>query len=218
MRLRRIKSIVILIAVVGCVSLIQAHLNGPPPGYSGALGAGAAGDPVISIPGDAFTVCAGDLLAFTVSAPDPAGDSWIITISSLPPGASFADNSDGTGTFTWTPDFAQAGLYCVTITMSNGVVVVSEDICIMVLDCAISCLITMAGDVNESGSLTSTDIIWLINFVYKGGVPLFPCYANGDVNCSGNVTSADIVYMVGYVFKGESSPCDICDDSPIECF
>jgi hypothetical protein len=74
------------------------------------------------------------------------------------------------------------------------------------------CLISVSGDVNESGALTSADIIYLVNFVFKGQDPPLPCAANGDVNCSGAVTSADIIYMVNHVFKGAEPPCDICND------
>jgi hypothetical protein len=80
--------------------------------------------------------------------------------------------------------------------------------------CVSGCLIEVPGDVNVSGALTSADIIYLVNFVFKGDVPPLPCAANGDVNCSGAVTSADIIYLVNHVFKGQPAPCDICADSP----
>jgi hypothetical protein len=80
--------------------------------------------------------------------------------------------------------------------------------------CISGCLIQLSGDVNESGALTSADIIYLVNFVFKGQAAPLPCAANGDVNCSGAVTSADIIYMVNHVFKGQPAPCDICADSP----
>ena len=57
---------------------------------------------------------------------------------------------------------------------------------------------------------TSSDIIYLVGYVFKGGPIPQPCEANGDVNCSGSVTSADIIYMVGHVFKGGPPPCDVC--------
>jgi len=82
---------------------------------------------------------------------------------------------------------------------------------------AVGCLIAVAGDVNASGTITSADIITLVNFVFKGGVAPSPCEANGDVNCSGSVTSADIITMVNFVFKGGAAPCDICSDSPMSC-
>jgi len=79
--------------------------------------------------------------------------------------------------------------------------------------CAI-CPIEKTGDVNESGTITSADIIYLVGYVFKGGDPPTPCVGSGDVNCSGSVTSADIIYLVGFVFKGGDPPCDFCEMLP----
>jgi len=79
-------------------------------------------------------------------------------------------------------------------------------------DACLLCPIVVSGDVNISGALTSADIIYLVNFVFKGQAAPLPCPANGDVNCSGAVTSADIIYLVNHVFKGQAAPCDICND------
>jgi len=72
------------------------------------------------------------------------------------------------------------------------------------------CGVALTGDVNLTGAVSSADIIYQVNFVFKGQAPPLPCEASGDVNCSGSVTSADIIYMVNYVFKGQAAPCDIC--------
>jgi hypothetical protein len=76
-----------------------------------------------------------------------------------------------------------------------------------------TCLIDVAGDVNLDSVVTASDIISLVNFVFKGGAVPQPCEANGDVNCSGSVTAADIIHEVNYVFKAGSPPCDICNDA-----
>lgn len=76
------------------------------------------------------------------------------------------------------------------------------------------CPILTPGDVNVDGVVTSADIIYLVNYVFKGGPPPIPCAAAGDVNCDGVVTSADIIYLVNYVFKGGPPPCDPCTIIP----
>jgi len=63
------------------------------------------------------------------------------------------------------------------------------------------------GDVNFDGVMTSGDIIYLVNYTFKGGPPPQPVPAAGDVNCDGNVTSADIIFMVNFVFKSGPGPC-----------
>ncbi|MFH1372690.1 MAG: putative Ig domain-containing protein, partial [bacterium] len=53
------------------------------------------------------------LLTFGVSASD-IESTPVLTTSTLPGTAGFTDNGNGTGTFTWTPDFFDAGTYFVT--------------------------------------------------------------------------------------------------------
>lgn len=84
---------------------------------------------------------------------------------------------------------------------SNGV----GDSC----ECSIV-VVANTGDVNVSGSITSSDIIGLVNYVFKGGATPSPCAAAGDVNCSGAITSADLIGLVNYVFKAGTPPCDVC--------
>jgi hypothetical protein len=69
--------------------------------------------------------------------------------------------------------------------------------------------IFLAGDVNLSGNVSSSDIIYLVNYVFKGGLAPLACAAAGDVNCDGAVTSSDIIYLVNFVFKGGTRPCDL---------
>jgi len=75
-------------------------------------------------------------------------------------------------------------------------------------------IIALVGDVNVSSTVTSADIIYLVNHVFKSGPAPLPCAASGDVNCSGNLSSADIISLVNYVFKGGAAPCDVCTLSP----
>ena len=62
-----------------------------------------------------------------------------------------------------------------------------------------------SGDVDASGTITSADIVYLINFVFKSGPdPTHP--NNGDVDASCLVNAGDIIYLVNYVFKGGPAP------------
>jgi hypothetical protein len=69
------------------------------------------------------------------------------------------------------------------------------------------------GDVNNSNTATSQDIIYLINFIFRGGPHPFQLDMYGDLNCDGAVSSADIIRLVNYVFKGGWMPCLSC----VEC-
>ncbi len=80
-----------------------------------------------------------------------------------------------------------------------------------------ACPVRVDGDANSSGTVTSADVILLVNYVFKSGASPEPCSANGNVNCDAQVSSADIISLVNFVFKGGPAPCDICTDSPLAC-
>ena len=68
----------------------------------------------------------------------------------------------------------------------------------------------MTGDVNESSTITSSDVIYLVNYVFKAGPTPLPCKAAGDVNCDGAVSSSDVILLVNHVFKSGPLTCDVC--------
>jgi hypothetical protein len=56
-------------------------------------------------------------LAFTVSATDPDGNSFVLSASNLPSGSAF---NSSTGVFSWTPSFSQAGTYVADFTATDN--------------------------------------------------------------------------------------------------
>ncbi|NIQ81686.1 MAG: hypothetical protein GTN93_27045, partial [Anaerolineae bacterium] len=60
------------------------------------------------------TVDEGDSLIFVVSASDPDGAVPVLSVSDPPDNATFIDSGNGTGLFTFYPDFYQAGAETVT--------------------------------------------------------------------------------------------------------
>lgn len=92
-------------------------------GLDGRGGSGSAGTaitvtdetggnhpPVVSAP-PGVEIEEGAWLSFSVSASDEDGDTVTLSPATLPAGASFTDHGDGSGTFSWTPGFTQAGPY-----------------------------------------------------------------------------------------------------------
>jgi hypothetical protein len=82
--------------------------------------------------------------------------------------------------------------------------------------CNRQCIVSLTGDVNGDNLITSADIIWLVNHIFKGGPAPRPCPAAGDVNCDGVLTSADIIVLVNFVFKSGPRPCDVCSIIPLK--
>ena len=70
------------------------------------------------IPGK--TVLVGQSVTFQVKATDTQGEPLTLSASGLPEGATFEDNGDGTGTFTWRPGITQTGEFTITFIASDG--------------------------------------------------------------------------------------------------
>ncbi|MFQ5606474.1 MAG: Ig-like domain-containing protein [Candidatus Zixiibacteriota bacterium] len=80
------------------------------------------------------SVIEGQTLNIPVSATDPDNDQLTLGAAPLPSGATFTDGADGSGVFTWTPDFTQSGTYHVTFTASDWALSDSETVTITVLE------------------------------------------------------------------------------------
>ena len=63
----------------------------------------------------------------------------------------------------------------------------------------------MRGDADGDGQINVSDVIYLINYLYKGGPQPVPL-ESGDANSDGIINSADIVYLINYLFVGGPPP------------
>jgi hypothetical protein len=64
------------------------------------------------------------------------------------------------------------------------------------------------GDANKDGNLNVSDVIFMINYLFKGG-PIPVEFKNQmDVNCDGETNVSDVIYTINYLFKGGPAPID----------
>ena len=89
--------------------------------------------PVLAIIGSQSTT-EGINLNFGVSAVDPDSTTPSLSTSTLPANATFTDNGNGTGSFSWTPGFDQAGIYNITFFASDGAAKDSEIVTVTIGD------------------------------------------------------------------------------------
>ncbi len=69
----------------------------------------------------------------------------------------------------------------------------------------------LCGDCTGDGVVDLGDVIYLINYLYRGGPPPDPLCI-GDVNCDGEVDLGDVIYLINYLYHGGPPPCGECCD------
>jgi len=62
------------------------------------------------------------------------------------------------------------------------------------------------GEVNNDHTLSMSDVIYLINYLFKKGPPPVPVLGIADCNCSGTVSLSDVAYLINYLTKGGDKP------------
>ncbi len=67
----------------------------------------------------------------------------------------------------------------------------------------------ICGDADGSGTVTISDVVFLINYIFAGGpAPIGP---GGDPDCSNSTTVSDAVWLINFIFAGGPAPCSACD-------
>jgi hypothetical protein len=92
----------------------------------------------------------------------------------------------------------------------------SDILCAHNLDPSANNVPNIPGDANSDGSVTIADVVYLVNYLFKGGAqpdPLWKGDANGGSDCQVNI--ADVVYLVSFLFK--SGPTPICNGNCWAC-
>jgi hypothetical protein len=68
---------------------------------------------------------------------------------------------------------------------------------------------SLPGDVNGDNQVDAADIVYLINYLYRDGIP--PHFLEqADVNGDSDVDAGDIVYLINYLFRGGPAPVAGC--------
>jgi len=68
--------------------------------------------------------------------------------------------------------------------------------------------VSMCGDADGNGSINLLDVVFIINYLYKGGPEPWPV---GSMDCDGNalMNILDVTYLINYLYKGGPPP--VCE-------
>jgi len=168
--------------------------------FSFDLNQGPVLDPIVA----SDTVNGDSTLSLRIHALDADAELITLTAPNVPTNATFFDSGNGAASFIFTPDFTQAGVYNVTFIVQDECASDSAALQITVTAC-----LAKAGDANNDANVNLTDIIFLVNYVFKSGTPPSPL-CRGDANgTTGAPNLTDVVYLVNRVFKGGPAPVKI---------
>ncbi len=120
------------------------------------------------------SVAEGSNLTFRVHATDPNGTIPILTAANLPLNATFVDSGNGSGTFSFNPDYNQEGVYNVTFRASDGVLVDTEVVVITVINTNRVPILSV--DNGKSGIRNSTIIVPVYSFDPDGIYPTLSAF------------------------------------------
>ena len=166
--------------------------------------------PDLSVPDSIFALT-DHISGFPVSATDADNDAvnmamnafWFAQDSLHPPVNSPSFSGGNPGSFNWVPTDADTGIWFASFS--------ATDICGKADTARVRVLVgmTSCGDCTHDSIMDVADVVYLINYLFKGGTAPDPI-CRGDVNCSGDADIGDVVLLINYLYKGGTAPCFGC--------
>jgi hypothetical protein len=166
--------------------------------------------PELSVPDSIFALT-DHIASLPVSATDADNDAvttslnalWFANDSLQSPVNSPSYNGNNPGTFSWVPTDADVGTWIASFSATD-VCGKADTARVMILVGTTSC-----GDCTNDSVMDVADVVYLINYLFKGGAAPDPI-CQGDVNCSGLADVGDVILLINYLYKGGTAPCFGC--------
>ena len=166
--------------------------------------------PVLNLP-DTWRALAEHSLRLEIYTDDPDNDSVVTVMNAFwhePDSSTFPTNAPSfqpgnPGLFTWLATEADTGVWISSF--------LAIDVCgaIDTHQVAIQVGIPFCGDCTKDAVIDLGDVVYLINYLFKGGTPPDPL-CQGDANCNGERDIGDVVLLINFLYKGGFAPCFEC--------
>jgi len=135
-----------------------------------------------------------------VVAFDPEGETITLNATPVVNGATFTNNGDGTGLYSFTPTSTQLdSVYVVTFIAQDPSMTADT------LETNLRVVVLMRGDADANHQYTMNDIVYLISYIFRGGSEPTLLEA-ADVDDSGEVNVSDVAYLVNYLYNSGPKP------------
>lgn len=127
---------------------------------------------------------------------------WNFWGGDLPYGLQFDD--DTVGVLSGTPGFEATFYFTLQLLDSS----VPQKSLLQSYSLTVGPPATVCGDADNSGVVSISDAVYLINYIFAGGPA--PNTTAADADCSSSVSISDAVYLINYIFAGGPAPCAAC--------
>jgi hypothetical protein len=231
--MRKLNALVRLFATIFATAVVYAHVNGPPPGYTGAPGEGTCSDAGchdvpssrygllrVSSHGQQHTDTVVYRLLLVDAAPGSHVQDWGFQITILdsldqPFGQILVLDSVRTKLTTGTGGKTYLSHTAAGVPGGSSNYIVREILWVRPPDAAITDPIYFYA----SGLLADGDGTRINDAVETSLAvgPFCDVELTGDVNWNFSISSADVIWMVGYVFKGGDEPLPCTPSGDVNC-
>ena len=149
--------------------------------------------------------------SFGVWGTDPNNDvvgtsfdgMWCEADSLRPPAYAPSFHPGNPGSFSWGAAESDTGTWISSFS--------ATDICGSAVSGRVAIVVgpLFCGNLVEDETIQLSDVIYLSNYLYRGGPPPNPA-CKADVNCDGIADLGDYVYLINYLYKFGDAPCFGC--------
>ena len=145
-------------------------------------------------------VIAGEVHTTNLTAFDPDLDIMAITYNAIPLNSAFTDFGDGSATFEFAPQTSQIGdIFNLTFTVTDPNSASDE------VNVNYEVVAFLRGDANSDNALDMSDILFILNYLYKDGMAPASFDAT-DVNYDDKINILDADYLIRYFYKQGPPP------------
>ena len=166
--------------------------------------------PDLNLP-DTWRALAEHSMRLEIYADDPDNDSVVTVMNAFwhdPDSSQLPTNYPtfhfgNPGIFTWLATEADTGIWISSFS--------AIDVCGAIDTHQVDIQVGMpfCGDCTKDAVIDLGDVVYLINYLFKGGAPPDPL-CQGDANCNGDRDIGDVVLLINFLYKGGFAPCFEC--------